>query len=158
MAKIFTTGEALTRMQTLCARAEHCSYEIDVKLQRMGMTPDKRSDIISNLRDNRFIDDRRFAIAFARDKARFAHWGKRKIAMTLRLKRIDTDTIMDAISEVDDEIFTEGAAHSAKSKASTMQRPLSFKDKTKIYAFLSARGFDSHLIRKAISLLDDTDE
>ena len=78
----------LLKMMDLCARSEQSSGEIRQKLYRKGITGHEARKIIDRLIDDSFIDDSRFARAFANDKARFALWGRRKIRAGLAAKGI----------------------------------------------------------------------
>ncbi len=138
-------------MQALCARAEQCTSDIDMKLRRLGLSDTDRQAVIDTLHRERFIDDNRYAGAFARDKVKFAHWGRRKIAGLLRMKHIDDSGIDLALSRVEPEEYTQAAAAAAKAKARRFPRPLSYTDKSKIYAYMIARGFDNAEISAAIA-------
>lgn len=71
MAKTLTPPEALHRSAALCSSSEHCIADIREKLSRWGIgEPDART-IVERLVQERFIDEGRYAIAFAKDKFRF---------------------------------------------------------------------------------------
>lgn len=146
MNKRLTTDEALVRMEMLCARSEMCSYEVEQKLRRQGFTQGESEKIIDSLTDRKFIDDRRFAAAFTRDKYRFARWGRRRIAMALRKKRIDSDVIDEALEEINQDEYTAVLRSLLKAKAAHMDRPLSYDDRVKLFRFAVARGFEPQLI------------
>ena len=81
MAKTLTPPEALHRAAALCSSSEHCIADIREKLSRWGIgEPDART-IVERLVQERFIDEGRYAIAFAKDKFRFSGWGRIKSAM-----------------------------------------------------------------------------
>ena len=72
MAKTLTPPEALHRAAALCSSSEHCIADIREKLSRWGIgEPDART-IVERLVQERFIDEGRYAIAFAKDKFRFS--------------------------------------------------------------------------------------
>lgn len=154
MSSAISTEKALARMQTLCARAEQCTSDIDMKLRRLGLSDIDRQTVIDALLRGRFIDDNRYAKAFAHDKVKFAHWGRRKIAKHLRMKHIDDAGINLALSRVEPEEYTQAAAAAAKAKARQFPRPLSYTAKSKIYAYMVARGFDNAEISTAIAVAE----
>ena len=47
---------------------------------------------------DKYIDDKRYAAAFANDKIKFSHWGKIKVAYALRQKNIPQQFIDYALS------------------------------------------------------------
>ncbi len=85
---ILTPEKALARMQTLCAKSEQCSFDIAQKLKRAGLSGADIKQTIASLTASRFIDDTRYARAFAADKVRFSHWGRRKISFALDRKSV----------------------------------------------------------------------
>lgn len=149
--------KALAKMQALCARAEHCTFEIALKLSRAGLSRADADDIIAALRRDRFIDDRRYAMAFVSDKVRFARWGTRKIALALRAKHIDSALIAEALAGIAPGQFLSAAVAAARSRFRTPQQPPDFDTRARIYRFLAGRGFDSDTIRRAIGLLSSPD-
>ena len=96
MAKTLTPPEALHRAAALCSSSEHCIADIREKLSRWGIgEPDART-IVERLVQERFIDEGRYAIAFAKDKFRFSGWGRIKIRYALQQKRIGNSDIVNA--------------------------------------------------------------
>lgn len=55
--------------------------------------------ILHLLEKEKFIDDRRFAGAYVRDKLRFNGWGKNKISYMLRSLGVEEDIIREALVE-----------------------------------------------------------
>ena len=93
----------LDRMRRLCSRREYCSSDILKKL--VDATDGDRAksvEILSVLVEERYVDDLRYASAYARDKAALAGWGEAKIRYMLSSKGIATDLIAKAMEEIDD--------------------------------------------------------
>lgn len=57
------------------------------------------AEIVERLVREKFVDDRRFAAAFVRDKLKFNGWGKQKIIYKLRSLGVDNAIISEAIAE-----------------------------------------------------------
>ncbi|MDE6872792.1 MAG: RecX family transcriptional regulator [Bacteroidales bacterium] len=108
--------KVLDRMRRLCSRREYCSADIRAKVaaalapgcgdgdsgqagEDMGRAIE---EIMSSLLSDRYVDDLRYATAFARDKSSLAGWGETKIRYALSAKRIDKDVISAALDEIDD--------------------------------------------------------
>ncbi len=96
-------------MQGQCSRAEYCSGQIRKKLMEwsernrvVGKEPFSAAQIesvLSALVEENYVDDRRFAHAYVRDKARFAKWGRVKIVYNLGLLGVDKEIVNSAIEE-----------------------------------------------------------
>ena len=144
--KVIPPEKALIRCEELCARAERCEHELSEKMRAWRIDSRDIEAIINSLTTRRFLDDSRFARAFVRDKYRFARWGRRKLAMALKQKRIDSDTIDEALEEINQEEYTAVLRTLLKAKAAHMDRPLSYDDRVKLFRFAVARGFETQLI------------
>ena len=91
------------RMRGLCSRREYCRQDIMKKvLAALGGDADEAGSIMDRLVEEKYIDDLRYASAFARDKSSIAGWGATKIRYMLAAKGIDRETIAAALQEVDE--------------------------------------------------------
>ena len=75
-------------MAWLCSRREYCSRGVLDLLRRKDVTGEEAAAVLERLRSERYVDDARYARAFARDKAALSGWGPRKIAFALSAKGI----------------------------------------------------------------------
>lgn len=137
-------------MEALCARSEQCSFDIETKLRRTGLSYGQCIEIIESLQKRRFIDDRRFATAFVNDKYRFARWGKRKIKLALAQKRITGDIASEAIESIDMTQYIEILRELMKSKSRSINEGNTFEGRTKLFRFAASRGFEPDLISNII--------
>lgn len=152
--KPLTKEAALLRMADLCARGERCSSEIREKLRKLMLPASVADEIIDYLEENRYIDNLRFAKAFARDKVRFSGWGRNKIRMALTVKRIPASEIREALDEIDEEEYTVALAKATEAKARNLDLT-DYNDRAKLYRHLASRGFESNLISGAIRKIQD---
>ena len=94
--------KVLESLQRRCARAEYCSSDIYRKaLKAMDGDAEAAARITASLVKDRFVDDLRYASAFAREKASLQGWGAVKIRFMLRGKGIDEATVGQALGEID---------------------------------------------------------
>ncbi|MBD5236864.1 MAG: RecX family transcriptional regulator [Bacteroidales bacterium] len=150
--KPITPEAARLRMADLCARAEHCSFEITEKLKRMNLPYTQIREIISFLEENKFISDQRFATAYARDKVRFSAWGRNKIRMGLYAKRIDNASIRAALDAIEEKDYMDAARRAAAVKAKSLNIA-DYQDRAKLFRHLAAKGFEAPVISSIISRL-----
>lgn len=143
----------MARMEDLCARAEHSSGEIMQKLLRLGISPGDAERIVRSMTERRFIDDGRFARAFARDKMEYARWGKRKIALALYQKRVPRELINEALDDIDNDRYLAILDELLRAKRRTLPEPDTYEGRTKLYRFAASRGFEPDLIAAAIRRL-----
>lgn len=149
--RTITPENAIVRLESLCARAEHCTFELMTKLRGWGITGATAEEIIDRLVDNRFVDDLRFARSFVRDRYRFSGHGRRKIALALIAKRIPRDIIDTAMEEIDEEIYFDNLRQLIDRKAATLDVD-TFEDRNKLYRYGLGRGYESSLVARAIKM------
>ena len=68
--KEVTEQGAYLQLAQLCARSEHCQYELTEKMRRWGMAPEAQARVMARLVGERYVDDERYCRAFVRDKIR----------------------------------------------------------------------------------------
>lgn len=89
----------LGRMMRLCAGRECCRSEIRRKLAALPATD--AQNILDTLCREGYLDDARYARAFARDKSALQGWGSLKIKLALQQKQIDAEAIAAALECID---------------------------------------------------------
>lgn len=150
--KPITEEAARLKLADLCARSEQCEYDLRTKMRRWQLPASEIESVLAFLRKGKFVDDARYAGAFARDKARFAKWGRRKIAVALAAKRISSAHIREALDGIDEDEYREALSDVARSKARSLDLT-DPKDRQKLYTSLLARGYESSLIAKILQTL-----
>jgi regulatory protein len=90
------------RMRALCSRREYCRKDVLKKVMTaLDGDAAKAEEVVGKLVEERYVDDRRYAAAFARDKASIAGWGAAKIRYMLAAKGVDREIIASALEEID---------------------------------------------------------
>lgn len=156
--KELTEKEVLSRLQTLCARSEHCSHDMREKMMRWGVASDVQDKIVDRLIDDKFIDDERFARVFISDKLRFNHWGRRKIEQALFQKRIPKQISQPILNEITDQEYIEQLIPLIKSKRKSLSSVEDdYELRQRLVRFALQRGFTFDVIRQVIDGADDFD-
>ena len=108
MKKEFTKEELLSKVEAWCAKCEHCEQEVKAKLRQWGCRNDQwENEIIENLKANKFVDEERFCKAYVHDKSEYEGWGRMKIRMMLRSKRIELSMIEEALKTINQEVYLQ---------------------------------------------------
>ena len=102
-----TADEILYKLAAKCSTSEQCLSDIEAKINRYDLTEEERTRILRHLVEEKYIDDRRYAEAFVRDKYRFNKWGRIKITQGLRMKGIDKETISNAMGVIDEQEYLD---------------------------------------------------
>ena len=130
----------------LCSRSEHCSSEIMEKLKIWGLPVEDSEPVIEKLIAEKYLDEERFARAYAKDKFRFNHWGKQKIAFMLRSKNISSEITRLALEEIEDEGYLEVLRRLMTDKEKTIKAKDQYDKRNKLMRFAMGRGFESNQI------------
>lgn len=153
--KPVTKEKALERMTSLCSRSEQCESDINRKLINWGLGAADRQEIITYLKENRFVDDARFARSYANDKSRFSHWGPYKIKIELVNRRIKASVINAALKAVPQQVWKDSLLKVALNKAKTLDLTGedSFNESHKLFRYIVSRGFPSAVASKAVKIM-----
>ena len=127
----------------LCSKSEHCSSEIKEKLKLWGLSSEDSELVIAKLVEEKYIDDERFARAYVKDKFRFNHWGKQKIAFMLRSKNISSETMELAFEEIEDEGYSNELRKLLADKEKSIKAKDQYDKRNKLMRFAMGRGFES---------------
>jgi regulatory protein len=146
---------AYLQLAQLCARAEHCQYELIEKMRRWEMSDEAQARVMQRLVSERYVDDERYARAFVRDKIRYNKWGRRKVEQALWMKHIDDDIRSRALSEVDDEEYLSVLRPLLKQKRRSIKAASDYELNQKLVKFALGRGFTFDIIRQCIDGDDD---
>ena len=110
--------------------------------------------VLERLRAERYVDDARYARAFARDKAHLAGWGSRKIAYALASKGIPAETVKEALSEVEDGESTRRMEEVIRGKWRSVKAATPQERRVKVLRFALSRGYDYAAVMKVVSSLE----
>jgi len=148
--KKLTPANALIKLQELCARSEQCSHEVLMRLRNWGIEDRTAEKILSLLRRDRFVDDRRYASAFVRDKVVFNRWGRGKIRLAMIQKRLDRDCIDEALEEIDPLEYRAALIEALAAKARSLPETISYESRSKMLRHAVSRGFEVSLVVELI--------
>jgi regulatory protein len=144
--KKFTLPQALLKAQLSCAYQERCQQEMRDKLYEWGLFPEAVESIIANLITDNYLNEERFAKAFAGGKFRIKKWGRVKIKIELKRRKISDYCIRKAMQEIDDKEYL-------KTLSAVIQKKLKENPKGKIQArnykaaqYAISRGFEGDLV------------
>jgi regulatory protein len=152
--KEVTEQGAYLQLAALCARSEHCQYDLLEKMRRWGMADEAQARVMERLVRERYVDDERYARAFVRDKLKYNKWGRRKIEQALWQKHIDEAVRQQALDEVSDEEYVDVLQPLLQQKRRTTSASNAYELNQKLVRFALSRGFTYDVIRQCVSNCD----
>ena len=155
--KEVTEQGAYLQLAQLCARSEHCQWELLEKMQRWEMSEEAQARVMQRLVSERYVDDERYARAFVRDKVRYNKWGRRKVDQGLWLKHIDEDIRKRVLDEVDDEEYLSVLRPLLRQKRRSTRAASDYELNQKLVRFALGRGFTYDIIRQCLDISNEED-
>ena len=150
-----TEQEAYLTLAALCAQAEHCQWEMVEKMRKWEIPEEAQARIMERLVKERYVDDERFARAFAKDKVRYNKWGRRKVEQALWQKHIDEDIRKNVLNEIDDGEYLSVLRPLLKQKRKSIKAQNDYELNQKLMRFALGRGFTFDIIKQCIDVEDE---
>ena len=145
--------QALTALMRLAARSEKSSGDALRLMQNWGVDSSARQGVLQRLIDDKFIDDRRYAEAFVRDKMRFSGWGVFKLRAALRNKGISTDIVEDVLRMLDSNNMTDRLRERLERKMRTTKYTTRYDLKSKLMRYGASLGYDFESVGDVVDTL-----
>lgn len=148
--KPLTKEQALQKLKHYCAYQERCHSEVKEKLYQLGVWKKDHDEIMAALIEENYLNEERFAIAFAGGKFRVKQWGRVKIKYELKQKQVSEYSIKKAMKQIDEEEYLSVLNKLAKEKYAALKSEQYLVRKKKTMDYLQAKGFEADLVRKAV--------
>ena len=141
-----TPSQALLKVANYCAYQERCHNEVLEKLSEWGIWGIDAQEILLTLIEQNYLNEERFAIAFAGGKFRVKHWGKVKIKLELKQRDISEYCLNKALNEISDQDYLHTLNEQIDKKwAETKDKNLLSK-RAKVARYVIGKGFEQDLI------------
>jgi len=126
--------------------------ELRRKLRSKGFDRETIEATLARLREEKWLDDARFAAAFVRTQA-LKRKGRRRIRRELMGAGVDDATIANAVAEnVDAEGERERAAAAAQKRLPILARRYGSEDvRNKLRAYLLKQGYEASLVYDVVA-------
>ena len=154
MGEWVSKEEALAKLQRYCAYQERCHEEVRSKLLNMGVYNDWREEIIVQLIEENFLNEERFARAFARGKFRIKQWGRNRIRQELKKRKISDYCVRKAMEEIEEEDYRHTLEAALMKKNISLKEEDPYQRKSKLARYAISRGFESELAWQLINEMD----
>ena len=146
------TEAAFRKIKHYCAYQERAHAEVKQKLYGYGLYKNEVEELLSQLIEENYLNEERFAIAFAGGKFRIKQWGKTKIKYELAQKQVSAYCIKKALASILDEDYEKTLAKLAAEKLQTLQGETNiFKKKSKLQNYLVGKGYEFGVVGKVVS-------
>jgi regulatory protein len=146
-----TKEQVLPKVRQYCTYQERCHSEVKEKLYSFGLYKKDIEQLISNLIEENYLNEERFAIVFAGGRFRIKHWGKMKIKYELKQKQVSEYCIKKALQEINSADYLKTLYKLAEGKLKLLKAEKNiFTKKKKLQDYLLQKGFEGQLIQTVI--------
>jgi regulatory protein len=145
--KVLTPQQAKQKIEQYCAYQERSHQEVRDKLYGMGLHRNDVDEIITNLITDGFLNEERFAKAFAGGKFRMKKWGRIKISHALEAKGVSKNCIRIGLKEINDNDYIVTLRALLKDKCGSQQENNNIyvlRDRLSKYAI--QKGYEPELV------------
>ena len=140
-----------------CAKREYCTADIRRKaLERLEWDAAAAEKVVAALVSERFVDDRRYAAAFAREKSALSGWGPVKIRTALLARGVARDDVQEALGEIDPERAAAKLEKVLEAKWRTLREDP--QGRLKLIRFALSRGYDYEPVRPLVERITRAEE
>jgi regulatory protein len=147
MARQYHTKEqALQKLQRYCAYQERCHREVRSKLLELGVRGMALEEVIVSLIDEGYLNEQRFAEAYARGKFRIKGWGRVKIAISLRQKGVSDYCVNKGLEQIDEDDYLVTLQSMAQKKFASLGGNCDLPTRLKLEKYIVGKGFERNLV------------
>ena len=149
--KTKTAQQALQSLMRLCSRSEKSTGDALRLMRTWGVPEAEQRGVLDKLIADRYIDNRRYAEAYTREKSQLAGWGERKIAMQLRLKGVERETISEVLAELmEDDSRVERLRDKLQRKLRTVKAANDYELRGKLLRYALGLGYDYDIASEVV--------
>jgi len=144
--------KALQKIKHFCSYQERSHQEVKEKLYSFGLYKADVELLLSQMIEENYLNEERFAIAFAGGRFRIKKWGRIKIGNELKQRRISEYCIKRGLASIDEKEYMNTLQKLFEKKRESLkaEKNSSIK-KQKTWSFLMQRGFEPQLISEFIN-------
>jgi regulatory protein len=145
---------ALQKAKHYCAYQERCHSEVRDKLYSFKLHRNEVEQLITQLIEENYLNEERFAMAYAGGKFRIRNWGKEKIKYALKQKKVSEYCIRKALACISTSDYNRTFNSVADKKLTTLKSEKNiFIKKKKMKDYLQQKGFEIKLVNDYLKAL-----
>lgn len=148
--KSFSPDEALSKIQRYCAYQERSHNEVKQKLFQYGLTESEVDKLLSELIISGYLNEERYAKAFAGGKFRMKKWGRLKIVHSLEAQGLSKNCIKSGLKEIDADDYEKSLRQILKKKNSESTEKTIYTRRDKVSKFAIQKGYEPELVWKVL--------
>src|SRR3954471_9534683 len=149
--KYLTKEQAIQKLKQYCGYQERSHHEVQQKLWELGVKRSEHDEIIATLIEEDYLNEERFAKAFAGGKFKMKDWGRKKILHALMEKKVSEYNIKKAMKEIDEEQYQKTLVTLTEKKYALLKSEQYLVRKKKTIDYLLQKGYEQDLVFRAVN-------
>ena len=150
---VLTPQQAKEKIERYCAYQERSHLEVRNKLYEYGLYRTDVDEVITSLITEGFLNEERFAKAFAGGKFRMKKWGRIKIIRALEAKGVSGNCILIGLQEIDEDAYVKTLRQLLKEKSDSIEVDNAYAHRDRLSRYAIQKGFEPELVWKEIMRL-----
>lgn len=140
---------ARKKIRHYCAYQERSHREVKQKLFSYGLYSAQVDELITELITENFLNEERYAIAYAGGHFRMRGWGFSKITAALRMQGVSDYCIKKAIRSIDETEYLHTLRKLIEKKWARLKGPMPMR-KQRTIQYLMQKGYELQHIQPAL--------
>lgn len=136
----------LQKAAGFCAYQERTQKEVRERLAEWGIWGDEAEEMIVWLIENNYLNEERFAKAFAGGKFRMNNWGKIRIKQEMKFKGLTDNCIKIGLNEISNDDYLASIRKIIEKKGDKSDTENPFLKKHKLARYIIGKGFEQDLV------------
>jgi regulatory protein len=151
--------QALQKARHYCGYQERSHSETRRKLAGFGLARAEVDRLLASLIEEGYLNEERFATAFAGGRFRVKKWGRNRIVHELRMRGVAEANIRQAMGTIEEADYRRCLEQLARKKWRELRalEGLPRERSAKTTSYLVSRGFEAPLVRTVVASIDSTD-
>ncbi len=150
--------QALQKAKHYCGYQERSHSEVKEKLYSFGLYKQQVEECLSQLIEENYLNEERFAQQFAGGKFRMKKWGRVKIKYELKQKQVSEYCIKKGLKEINEDDYLTTLQKLTTEKWASVQEEKNFFAKLrKTQDYLIQKGYEHELVKQVLQLVQKTE-
>lgn len=146
-------SDALLKAASFCAYQERCHKEVLERLAEWGIYGADAEGLLVKLIELNYLNEERFAKAFAGGKFRVKQWGRLRIKQELKMRDISPYCIELGLKEIEEAEYKQTLMEVLEKKLKSIKANKPAELRNKAYQYALSRGFEPSFIWECLAIL-----
>lgn len=151
--RVLTPEQVYVKLRHYCAYQERTHQEVKQKAAGYGLSWTQANEMTAKLIEEGFLNEERFARAFAGGRFRTKGWGRKKIERELKKRRLSEYSIKNAIrEEIPQDDYEKTLMKLLEKKWNSLKAAsdTALTKQAKVKQYLISRGFEHDLVSRSM--------